>query len=1245
MSENDTRYRFISTAAPTDEPLQVVRFEGTESVFTPFEFNIELKSRSSKIDIDALLRQSCALEMTVGGKTRTVNGILAQFDVVGRVSEFIIYRAVLVARLWQLSLYQTNEVYIEMSVPDIIEQVLEEAGLTALDYEFRLTRDYKVWPFRCQFNETFLQFIHRLMEHEGIYYFFDHVDDIDKLIICDHIYGQDTLTDNKIRYAPPTGLDVGTLPVATHSFVCRQKRLPKRLVLKDYNDENPSVNIVGEAVIDPDGIGEVYDYGTNLESPNEGKTLAQIRAEEIAGGKRRYHGESTIVTLEAGYIVALEEHFHAAMNQSYQVLSIHHEGHQPSLLTGEATDAAGYQNTFTAIPADVQFRPERNTPRPRFYGTMEAFIDAEGDGEYAEIDSTGRYKVVLPFDRVKRQEAKASCWVRMAQPYSGVTEGMHFPLRKGTEVLLTFIGGDPDRPVISGAVPNHAQPSVVTDSNQSSSVIQTSKGNRIEIEDREDRNRIKFQTGDNKTYMHMGAPNHDGDGWVVITTGMERKEIQGGQQITIDTIATNSPDTETGDKSTIEGATGSAAVPASVPNNTNAVAIVGVTTGTGKWQYSADGSTWVDFPSDIASSKALLLNSQYQIRYQPATGGESGTVALSYRSFDRHMTGDQVDATDNPTIDSSNVSEDLDLNVADAEVTSTQVASGSCIAVVSAPVPTGVEGTWQYSTDGGSNWTDLPDDLSTTNAFLMDDSYSLQFKKDSASAVNANATLTYRSWITNPNNCRVDVSDSSYSDFFSTSDSSEELDLVDVIDEHELFEFRKQETDGVATSSDLDRTQNGDSLTREEELTGDYLIHRKRGPLYDWHEGPQFNYTVGTCINITYADNTAGSNGYQNNSQSYAELETDLINDLYGSSAGYSPTGAQVFETTTGKTWSNVIKDARVSLARCDTITGQKGNIYDFGGYWNYNLGNSYEENYLIQNPALNGSYDMDILNAGGPVYTGFKSSLTVASGVTESLSSHDVNYVIGDVDVANRNLCTTKNFEVDSYEFSKGCIGIEISDGCHSLEISKGGKSVELNFNGDGKKTSWSKSGEGHSREKAWYPGTGNKVAESHSWVTSDGKKWEDYSYDPETEAITSYETGHKGHGVHVFEANFGAKASASFDFSASTSFSFSASTSFSLSISLSVFASITVDVAGKLTIDVTGGVHFKMESDNVKVRVRHNGAWVDAGPLKVAQELVKLEQMTTHMHSRVIDVKKIEADIKAGMAEVDTSAIKIFS
>ena len=173
MSENDTRYRFISTAAPTDEPLQVVRFEGTESVFTPFEFNIELKSRSSKIDIDALLRQSCALEMTVGGKTRTVNGILAQFDVVGRVSEFIIYRAVLVARLWQLSLYQTNEVYIEMSVPDIIEQVLEEAGLTALDYEFRLTRDYKVWPFRCQFNETFLQFIHRLMEHEGIYYFFD----------------------------------------------------------------------------------------------------------------------------------------------------------------------------------------------------------------------------------------------------------------------------------------------------------------------------------------------------------------------------------------------------------------------------------------------------------------------------------------------------------------------------------------------------------------------------------------------------------------------------------------------------------------------------------------------------------------------------------------------------------------------------------------------------------------------------------------------------------------------------------------------------------------------------------------------------------------------------------------------------------------------------------------------------------------------------------------------------------------
>jgi type VI secretion system secreted protein VgrG len=160
-----------------------------------------------------------------------------------------------------------------------------------------------------------------------------------------------------------------------------------------------------------------------------------------------------------------------------------------------------------AIPADVQFRPERNTPRPRINGTMNATIDAAGDGQYAEIDDEGRYKVVLPFDQSGNSEGRASRWVRMAQPYSGANYGMHFPLHKGTEVLLTFIDGDPDRPIISGSVPNPDTMSPVTGGNQTASVIRTGGGNQIRIEDNDGGQQIHLSSPTMDSKISIGAPN------------------------------------------------------------------------------------------------------------------------------------------------------------------------------------------------------------------------------------------------------------------------------------------------------------------------------------------------------------------------------------------------------------------------------------------------------------------------------------------------------------------------------------------------------------------------------------------------------------------------------------------------------------------------------------------------------------------------------------------------------------------
>ena len=156
-----------------------------------------------------------------------------------------------------------------------------------------------------------------------------------------------------------------------------------------------------------------------------------------------------------------------------------------------------------AIPADVQFRPKFNAKKPKFNGTLNAKIDAAGSGQYAELDEQGRYKVILPFDLSGRKDGKASTWLRMAQPYAGTDHGMHFPLHKGTEVLLNFMDGDPDRPFVTAAVPNPETPSVIGDINSTMSGIKSAGGNEFHMEDSDGHQRIIMKAGNKKSFFRQ----------------------------------------------------------------------------------------------------------------------------------------------------------------------------------------------------------------------------------------------------------------------------------------------------------------------------------------------------------------------------------------------------------------------------------------------------------------------------------------------------------------------------------------------------------------------------------------------------------------------------------------------------------------------------------------------------------------------------------------------------------------------
>jgi type VI secretion system secreted protein VgrG len=318
------------------------------------------------------------------------------------------------------------------------------------------------------------------------------------------------------------------------------------VILRDYNYRHPSLELKAEATVDADGHGDVYFYGEHFKTPEEGNHLANIRAEELLCRECVYNGESTAANFSAGYLFDMQDHYRASYNQKYLLVEVEHQGQQAiSGLSGQDSALSRgehqleYSNRFTAIPADVQFRPERSAVKPKFFGTLNATVDASGNGEYAEIDDQGRYKVILPFDRSGIGGGRASRWIRMTQPYAGNGYGMHFPLHRGTEVLLTFVDGDPDRPIISGSVPNPETASPVNTANQTQSMIRTGGGNQFRLEDNAGGQQIHFSSPTEGSIISLGAPNEGNlymktDGTSVMKVGSDSaRTITGNEETTI----------------------------------------------------------------------------------------------------------------------------------------------------------------------------------------------------------------------------------------------------------------------------------------------------------------------------------------------------------------------------------------------------------------------------------------------------------------------------------------------------------------------------------------------------------------------------------------------------------------------------------------------------------------------------------------------------------------------------------------
>ncbi|MBW2456964.1 MAG: type VI secretion system tip protein VgrG [Deltaproteobacteria bacterium] len=505
----------FTVASPALPPsAQVLCFRGTEGLSRPYRFAIGIQIGSDK-EVDLLTpvgtRATLAVQLDGDVHPYQFHGVVAAFELVHEWQGQAAYRLLLVPTFWRTTLTKHSRVFIDQAIPEIIEQVLKSSGLSVADYELKLAGSYEPHDFVAQYKESNFAFISRWLEREGMYYFFEQGEQREKLVITDAKGFHPFQPGAPARYVPLTGDDDVMAQQAFDSFIGKHQAVPSKVELIDYDYCHPDVDVLGQADVAAGIGGEISLFGENIDTPAQGTRYARLRAEEILARRVLFAASGRMFHLRPGYKFTLEEHPRPAFNDGYLTTELLHDGNQgvSSKQLKQLFDIRyddEYRCAATAIRADVQYRAKRSTPWPRIDGYEGAVVCGPATSEYSQIDEQGRYHVRVKFDESDLDDGTASAWVRMLQPHGGTTEGFHFPLRKNTEVLLFFQGGDPDQPVIAGVVPNMVTPSPVQTSNHTRNVIQTGGSNLIELEDQGGSQHIFTSTPVENTYVHLGAP-------------------------------------------------------------------------------------------------------------------------------------------------------------------------------------------------------------------------------------------------------------------------------------------------------------------------------------------------------------------------------------------------------------------------------------------------------------------------------------------------------------------------------------------------------------------------------------------------------------------------------------------------------------------------------------------------------------------------------------------------------------------
>jgi type VI secretion system secreted protein VgrG len=451
---------------PEDE-FRVVRFDGADALSELFEYELELVSENHEVPFDAIVGKPVAL--TIRGKLvddvrqgeSHVHGIASRFEQGPIGTRLSTYYLTLVPRFWTLQNRIDTRVFQELTVPQIVKQVFENAGVPASAFRDSLKGSYPAREYCVQYQESDWDFASRLLEEEGIAYFFEQGEDDHVLVLADDVSAFAALPESEdVPFRDPSGQETGEDSITDFRF--SQAVRTGAVLLRDYNFTRPQTNLDARSQAAADSDLASYEFPGRYQVAAEGNRLARVRLEEQQATRRVARGVGSVRRFASGRRFTLKGHARADRNKSYLLTRVEHHGYEPQALERDAPVPTGdqgepkYRNDFQCIPAEVPFRPARATPRPCIRGTQSAVVVGPS-GEEIYTDEYGRVKVHFHWDRHGEADETCSCWIRVSQSWAGGGWGSSYIPRIGQEVLVSFLDGDPDRPYLVGSLYNNSQ--------------------------------------------------------------------------------------------------------------------------------------------------------------------------------------------------------------------------------------------------------------------------------------------------------------------------------------------------------------------------------------------------------------------------------------------------------------------------------------------------------------------------------------------------------------------------------------------------------------------------------------------------------------------------------------------------------------------------------------------------------------------------------------------------------------------